>query len=516
MINIIIVCIALAISFFIGVYALFRSQSNKKNYFLLLQTTIIVYLLGYLLALTSTNAEEAFGGVKVLFIGSFLAAIFAFFFVADYCGIKVHPVFVKLPMLLAALAGVILIWTTNYHQLVFAGYYFTGSAAFQLRFTRGSLFYPIHVYPAICMIPTIGALLWQMNNEKKKNGKKKYWKQLRFIMLCTVIPFAAELIYLFTAMSGRNTSGWYLTPHSFSIMSLCLYLGLMRHNIQEIIPAATLTTMDHIGEGFVLVDQDNNYLSSNSTTLEIFPEITKIAKGESIFTAKNWPAEPRDMESGTTDFSINDDRVRYFRASISPVFGENEALTAKIILFWEITDSVNLMKELENAAYIDSLTGIYNRKHFSELANVDIERSLRMDQSIYAAMLDLDFFKNVNDTYGHATGDIILKATAGVIRQTIRSYDLLGRYGGEEFVLLITNLDSTEAYNLMERIRENMEHSITNCDGVEITVTCSIGLAKYLENDSLEEVVKKADAALYAAKRSGRNQVKIYDDLLKG
>jgi diguanylate cyclase (GGDEF)-like protein len=128
-------------------------------------------------------------------------------------------------------------------------------------------------------------------------------------------------------------------------------------------------------------------------------------------------------------------------------------------------------------------------------------------------MLDLDFFKNVNDTYGHAAGDLILKTTAGIIRHTIRSYDLVGRYGGEEFVLLITGLDSGEAYRLVERIRENMEQNIAVYEGTEIRVNCSIGLARYLETDTLETAVKKADDALYVAKKSGRNNVKIYDEL---
>jgi diguanylate cyclase (GGDEF)-like protein len=161
-------------------------------------------------------------------------------------------------------------------------------------------------------------------------------------------------------------------------------------------------------------------------------------------------------------------------------------------------------------AYMDSLTGLYNRKHFYKLANVDIERALRTNRSIYAAMLDLDFFKNINDTHGHAAGDAVLRTTAGVIRQTIRSYDLLGRYGGEEFVLLITDLDGPVTRRLMERIRENMERCVTNYEGAELKVTCSIGLAKFSEGDSLEAAIKKADDALYAAKNSGRNRVMLY------
>jgi len=268
--------------------------------------------------------------------------------------------------------------------------------------------------------------------------------------------------------------------------------------------------MEHIREGFILVDEKNNYLSSNPAAATMLPGITKLQKGEPIHSTNGWPRELKDDGNNTIEFSIPGGINRYYTASISPVYGKNNVITAKVILFWEITDTVNMMKEMEKAAYIDSLTGIYNRKHFFELANVDIERALRLNQSIYTAMLDLDFFKMVNDTYGHAAGDMVLKATAGIIRQTIRSYDLLCRYGGEEFALLITALDANEAYRLVERIRENMEHNTLLYEDKEIIATCSIGLAKFHKTDTLETSIKKADEALYTAKHSGRNCVKIY------
>ena len=310
--------------------------------------------------------------------------------------------------------------------------------------------------------------------------------------------------------------------------------------------------LEHIKEGFILVDENNNYLLSNPAVVKIFPGITKLLKGESILHIEGWPEKLKDGESDLIEFSLSRinqppgpnpeseqgtegsrqlpvaspalageneislRELRYFRASVSPMFNNTQTLIARIILFSEITGSVNLLRKLENAAYMDALTGLYSRKHFFELAAVEIERAQRLNQSIYAAMLDLDFFKKVNDTYGHAAGDMVLKTAAEVIHKSIRTYDLLGRYGGEEFVILFTNLDTTELHNPAERIRENMEHNITNYEGEEIKITCSIGLAKFLEGDTLETTIKKADAALYAAKRAGRNRIKIYDDLVAG
>ena len=508
MINIALViylCAALAISLFIGIYTLFWSQNSKKNYFLLMQTMIIVYLSGYLMELTSTNAEEAYAGVKVLYMGANFTAVFVLFFVADYCNIRLHRFFVKVPALILSLGAALTMWTTKFHHLVYRDYRFETVFFNHLAFTPGPLYSVIHIYPVLCTIITMAMLLYQM-----KKWKNKYRRQLLIFFLCITIPFIAESLYYFSIVTGINIFQIYPTPFSLTIMSLCFYILVIRYNIFEVISIAAATAMEHIREGFVLVDKDNNCLSFNSAAAQLFPEIEKLPKGESILIADSWPDELCTMEEGSFEFSVSDG-LKYYRASVSPMFAKNKTLRAKIILFGEITDSVLLMKKLENAAYIDALTGLYNRKHFSELANVDIERAIRLNQSVYVAMLDLDFFKNVNDTYGHAAGDMVLKTTGEIIHNTIRSYDLLGRYGGEEYVLLLTALDETEAYKLMERIRENMENTVMRYEGKKIKITCSIGLAKFFEKDTLEDAIKKADIALYAAKNAGRNQVKIHD-----
>jgi len=291
-------------------------------------------------------------------------------------------------------------------------------------------------------------------------------------------------------------------------------IALLDYQKIEIISIATVNAMNHIREGFVLVDVDNNYLTSNPIMAKMLPGITKISKGESIFFAKGWPEELNSIEHGSVEFSTTDESTRYYRAHISPVFIEGNTFIGRIFLFTDITDKVNFLTELEKAAYIDTLTGLYNRKHFTELAEADIQRAIRINQSIYTAMVDIDFFRKINDNYGHTAGDMVLKSAADIIRQTIRSYDLLGRYGGEKFIILFAISDEEEVNKLAERIKENMEHIFTTYEGDEIKITCSIGISKLLKTDTLQTVIQKADEALCVAKTSGRNQVKLYDSAL--
>ncbi|MCL2233338.1 MAG: diguanylate cyclase [Treponema sp.] len=507
------VCFALVLSLFIGVYALFRSQSSKRNYFLLMQVVIIIYLIGYLLELTSTNAEEAFAAVRVLYIGFFVAPL-AFFFVADYCNIKIHALFVKIPMLMVSMSSLFAMWTTRIHGLVYVDYVFDRTITNHLVFTPGPLYFVTRMFPIFCMLLTFGIMIYRL-----KEWKNKYRKVLLIFFYCALIPSIAEILYLISIVTGVNEQLVNFTPHSLAIMSFFLYIGVVRFNIFDIISIATVSAMEHIKEGFVLVDENNNYLSSNPAAVEMFPDMLTLKKGESIFAVKNWPAELGTMESHSAEFSMKEacaEGIRYYKASISPVYSDNKAVMAKIIIFSDITDSVILMKELEIAACCDGLTGLYNRKHFTELANAGIKRALRLKQPIYVGMLDIDYFKNINDTYGHAAGDIILKTVALIIRQTIRSYDLVGRYGGEEFAFLIADLEAADAFHIVERIRENIESHVAVYEGIKIKITCSIGLAGFLEDDTLETSLRKADTALYAAKNLGRNQVRTCEALIQG
>ena len=505
-VQVIFISITLVLSVFIWVYALFRSFNNKKEYFLLMQAMVIIYLLGYLLELSSSNVDEAYTGVRLLYVGSYFTAVFAFFFIADYCNLRIHNLFIKTPMVLLAAGIVLTMWTTKYHGLIYQEYSFSTEFINRLTYTPGSLYALVHYYPSACMILSMVILFNQF-----RKWSKKYRKHLIILVLCMAIPFIAEGIYFLKILINPGSHPLYITPFSIALMSFCLYLGVLRFNIFGIISTATITAMEHIREGFVLIDDEGNYLSSNPAAAKIFPEISGYKKGNPIYSLPGWPQELVNIESDIIEFPMHKEKTRYFRASASPVQEKNNTI-AVIFLFREITDNINLMKELENAAYIDSLTGIYNRKHFSELAAVDINRALRQNQTIYTAMLDLDFFKNVNDTHGHAAGDLVLKKTAEIIHNTIRSYDLAGRYGGEEFVLLFLDLGMREAENLMERIRENMENSVTLYESIEINITCSIGLALFTKDDTLESAIKKADEALYMAKNSGRNQVKVYPD----
>lgn len=166
-------------------------------------------------------------------------------------------------------------------------------------------------------------------------------------------------------------------------------------------------------------------------------------------------------------------------------------------------------EELKKLSFRDELTGVYNRRHFQQAINEEILRSKRYDHPCALLMLDLDYFKVINDTYGHQTGDEVLKSVSKIISHTVRPTDVVARYGGEEFSVILPETNHLNALILAERIRNEVASLIISLPNVRtITVTISVGIAAFPQNaQSDHELIAAADKALYQAKDAGRNRV---------
>jgi len=175
----------------------------------------------------------------------------------------------------------------------------------------------------------------------------------------------------------------------------------------------------------------------------------------------------------------------------------------------DVTERRKLERELEHQAKTDFLTEAPNRRHFLDLADLELARARRYGRPFSVLMLDLDLFKNVNDRYGHRVGDLTLQKVVEVCRQILREVDIVGRLGGEEFGILLPETDTDQAMQVAERVRQAVASaSVPLPEGGAIGITTSIGVATYGEADpDVEGVLIRADRALYEAKRAGRDRV---------
>lgn len=173
-------------------------------------------------------------------------------------------------------------------------------------------------------------------------------------------------------------------------------------------------------------------------------------------------------------------------------------------------ENARLFREVERLSTTDPLTGLHNRRHFDACASVEFERCVRYGLRLSAMMLDLDHFKRVNDTRGHAAGDIVLAEGAGVCMSTLRASDLEARYGGEEFCFLLPETGSQEAAAVAERLRTAIAGLRFAAGADEFSVTASLGVAERDgEHDNVGALLQLSDDALYAAKRAGRDRVVV-------
>lgn len=183
-------------------------------------------------------------------------------------------------------------------------------------------------------------------------------------------------------------------------------------------------------------------------------------------------------------------------------------ITGLVIFITNLTISA-YQKKLETMATTDKLTGVYNRQVFDILFNQTLRELHREYVPVSMVILDLDHFKNINDTLGHLAGDEVLKHVVGVVRSSIRDSDLLFRWGGEEFIVILKKCGLDMAFDMAEKIRLRIASSPAGFGGRSITVTVSLGVAEYMKDESEDSLLRRVDEALYRAKQNGRNRVEM-------
>ncbi len=176
-------------------------------------------------------------------------------------------------------------------------------------------------------------------------------------------------------------------------------------------------------------------------------------------------------------------------------------------------ERARLLQEVQSLALTDPLTGLHNRRSLFELGRMEFARARRMNRTFCCMMLDLDHFKQVNDTYGHPVGDQVLKEFARRCKSSVREIDLVGRYGGEELVILLPEADREPAMQIAERLRTSIAAKPFKVLDGEITITVSIGIAEKNESTpQLETLIACADQAMYCAKHRGRNCIAMSNE----
>ncbi|WP_297455431.1 bifunctional diguanylate cyclase/phosphodiesterase [Persephonella sp.] len=251
----------------------------------------------------------------------------------------------------------------------------------------------------------------------------------------------------------------------------------------------------------ILVHSDNYLLNKIPFNLEEkeFKKLQKTHHANNIILDKNG-----DRYIASIKKEVNDEYSLYI-----VIFKRGERLSEEELKYTDmilshLVYSINLL----NLATYDPLTRLYNRRAIVEYAEKEVERAKRYNHDFSIILLDIDDFKGINDTYGHTMGDIVLKQVAEIIQEETRDVDKVGRYGGEEFIIVLPETETESALRLAERIRKKISEKEFKIGDYKISITISAGVAGLgIHGETFEEILQAADLALYQAKKNGKNQV---------
>jgi len=208
----------------------------------------------------------------------------------------------------------------------------------------------------------------------------------------------------------------------------------------------------------------------------------------------------------------------YQNVTLIPLHSNNGDVTHVGLVVYDVTDVAVSQSELKSANQLlgklsrtDKLTQLYNRGYWEETLDIEFERCKRSSQVSTLVMFDIDHFKKVNDSYGHQAGDEVIRNTSKTLLSNLRKTDVAGRYGGEEFAVILTNTEAHTAMYFAERLRKRIESQIVTHDGVDIHYTISLGVAEISQDmENHQQWIEASDSALYESKHGGRNCSKIY------
>ncbi|MBU3021125.1 diguanylate cyclase [Aestuariibacter sp. A3R04] len=296
--------------------------------------------------------------------------------------------------------------------------------------------------------------------------------------------------------------------------------------------------LSSIEVGIVVLDRDfcievwNQFMENHAEKLSsevlgkslfsLFPEIERswlTRKAQPVFNLNTpvfiiWEQRPYLFKFATSRPITSDAKQMFQNITMFPLTAQTGEVERMCMLVYDVTDQAlsklrveRLNDELKHMSRVDGLTGLFNRRYWQEQFERLFKLSLRRETPSTALMLDIDHFKKINDTYGHQAGDEVIKTLAQVIRKSIRETDLPGRYGGEEFAIVLVDSSAHNAHCVAERIRRLCEAMFIEFEGRQIQFTVSIGLCEFSPKyPSPMAWLEKADQALYRSKNNGRNR----------
>lgn len=501
--------IVAAVAIVLACYSISRWRQNRMMYFAFLSLAGALNAIGYALEVSSAvGSDSALGAAitacKVMYLGSPFVGPLYLMFALDYTNKpfkrRWQLALIFAPAVLFSLA----VFTYPSTRLYYAelGYSTTGWQP-HLAVSPGPLYYPCFAFEFALAIAGAVILIHSFMHEKAR-------RHTVIFLLSATLPMTAQIVNFTKAFPGQVNT----VPTALTVTIGFLSWYLARYRRAEWQSLGRELVVQNMNNAFILIDTAYQILDSNIKARHYFPALTNARVGTPLRVIPNFPVGLL-TDSNEFDFELHADGDDLFLHLVSTALKSSGALIGSCLMIYDNTEAHLMMGELSRLARHDDLTGLNNRAAFFNDAKALYDLSLR--QSIYpgsALMIDIDHFKAVNDTYGHAAGDDVLRAIGNLMRRRMRHTDICGRYGGEELCIWCPYTDSENALIVAEDMRKSVEAMEFTTDRGSFKVTISIGIASSGEDgpEDFDDIIKRADDALYLSKSEGRNIVSVFTD----
>nr|WP_221468650.1 histidine kinase N-terminal 7TM domain-containing protein [Cohnella thailandensis] len=492
---------------FLGLYVFpRRSRVPSSSLLILYSLALAVYSFGYAFELNSTSTGEVKLWNTLEYVGLSFSIPIGLLVILQYLGRKPARAYRNL-LFVIPIATWVLVATNDLHHFFYKEFALLEGSGGAPRLTIGvGEGYIVFSSYAFCC--WLAGLMLLMN--RWKQTRKTYRPQLLALILGQIAPMVAGFVYLFGIIPPLDPIPLGLTGSS----GLYVWAVLANKRL-TVVPIAKETIFDSTEVGFLVLDSTNRLIDYNRTAGRLLPSIDPYMIGWGIhrlwveLTGKSLshPDLPKGKLEELNLTAAGGSRL-YYEVRCSVLRHRDGEEAGRLLSLINVTEMKRLQMELEHQAYHDGLTQIYNRAHFVQLARDLLEQSLRAGRSFTVVLFDIDFFKRVNDTYGHDMGDKVIRHVVSVCGGRLEEDMLFARYGGEEFVLALPSRDLAEGCRFAESLRDALEHAPLVTQQGTVALTSSFGVAETKgSGETLDVLLGRADEALYESKRNGRNRV---------
>jgi diguanylate cyclase (GGDEF)-like protein len=505
-IFVILLYLAALLSTYMAAWAQLRARVPAAREFSLINLGVAFYTLGYAIEITRNTLPGILDAVRIEYLGlAFLPSLFLLFTI-HFTSSKAAPWYFVLSIMIIPLITLGMVLTVEFHQLFYIDPQIVQGEMFPMLSFEQGFWYKINFIYQQCIGVLSASLLFVFNFRNKPKQRKQ-----AFVIACaSLIPILSGVVYILKWIPGHLDPG----PFCLTITALLFAYALFKLGLLELVPAARELALDSIRDGFLVVDRMGRLQDLNKAAWQL-PGAAEFIIGEPFPVENSLYKKIKPLlENKGSNLEFSTDDGKYFHAKAQTILANSSYQKGLAILISDITETASLMLQLKQQANIDDLTGIFNRRQLIQLGEREIRRLCGSNLPLGIILIDLDHFKLINDQYGHAAGDEVLRQVVHCFRGALRTVDIFGRYGGEEFVIFLPGIAVQPAACIAQRLAGQLNALDIEYEGKKLSISASFGIHAVCpdEDTSMDDLLQQADHAMYYAKRNGRNQVVLFED----